>query len=69
LIPFSDSFSSCVICGQRIFDIFIDFSGIGIFFFDLFSLNLAILTKVFLCLADKKDITNLKSTSDVEKTL
>jgi hypothetical protein len=54
LIPFSNSFSSCGNDDQRIFDVFIDFSGFGIFFFDLFSLSLENLIKVFQCLADKK---------------
>jgi len=35
----------------------------------LFFLNLVILIKVSLCLADKKGITNLKNASDDERTL
>jgi hypothetical protein len=39
------------------------------FFFDLFSLNLGILIKVSVYLADKKVLNNLKNTSDDESVL
>jgi len=69
LTLFPDSFSFRGIGGLRIFDIFIDFSDIGIFFFDLISLNLIILIKVILRLADKEDITNLKNARDNERVI
>jgi len=67
LTSFPDSFSFFGIDGLRVFDIFIDFSGISIFFFIFFKSGNLI--KVFLCLADKKNITNLENARDDERTL
>ena len=52
-----------------IFDNLIDFSDISKFFFGYFFFNVAILIKVFLQLADKQGITNLKNVIGDERVL